>query len=140
MFRDRESGSEFEKDFIKRQLQKLMQALRQVLNRAQSAQRMDEAEESLRQAASKALKLDMTHLAAVEVGSCAAILGTGDRIRMYAQVLRAESELLRLRGREQESTDRLRRALRLYDEAARRAPPDEEDLREHGALRSMLES
>ena len=138
MFRQREDGSEVEKDFIKRHMQQLVQALKRVLHLAQTEQQSEQADEALRAAAATALKLDMARLAAVDSGSCAVILGTAVRIRMYAQILAAESELLRIRGREKESTERLHRALRLHKEADRRSPPSEEDVREQAAVRARL--
>jgi len=140
MFRQREDGSEVEKDFIKRHMQQLIQALKRVLHLAQTEQQSEQADEALRAAAATALKLDMARLAAVDSGSCAVILGSAVRIRMYAQILAAESELLHLRDREKESSDRLRRALRLHEEADRRAAPSEEEIRDQDAVRARLEA
>ena len=70
------------------------------------------------------------------------ILGTGDRIRSYARILRTQAELLRLRGQEKESVDRLRRAWTLHEEAAKRLPPgeplQEEDRQELALLQALL--
>ncbi len=140
MFRQREDGSEVEKDFIKRHMQQLVQALKRVLNLAQAEQRIDDADEALRTTMETALKLDLDRLAAVDARSCAVILGSAVRVRMYAQILAVESKLLHLRGREKESSDRLRRALRLHEEADRRAAPSEEESREKDLIRAELGS
>ena len=48
MFRQREDGSEVEKDFIKRHMQQLVQALKRVLHLAQTEQQSEQADEALR--------------------------------------------------------------------------------------------
>lgn len=142
MFGQREDGGEVEKDFLKRQVQQLVKALQRVLHLATIEQQQEQADEALQRATRASLKLELSFLSAVDARSCAVILGTGDRIRGYARILRTQEELLRLRGQEKESVDRLRRAWTLHEEAAKRLPPgeplQEEDRQELALLQTLL--
>ncbi|MBL9041314.1 MAG: hypothetical protein JNM83_06925 [Myxococcales bacterium] len=142
MFGQREDGGEVEKDFLKRQVQQLVKALQRVLHLATVEQQQEEADEALQRAARASLKLELSFLSAVDPRSCAVILGSSDRIRSYARILRTQAELLRLRGQEKESVDRLRRAWTLHEEAAQRMSPgeplQEEDQQELALLQSQL--
>jgi phytoene dehydrogenase-like protein len=142
MFGQREDGGEVEKDFLKRQVQQLVKALQRVLHLATIEQQQEQADEALQRATRASLKLELSFLSAVDARSCAVILGTGDRIRGYARILRTQAELLRLRGQEKESVDRLRRAWTLHEEAAKRLPPgeplQEEDRQELALLQTLL--
>ena len=65
MFRQREEGGEVEKDFLKKQLQKLVQAIQRVL-KLSSDQQHQQAEDELQQIAATSLKLDATRLGSLD--------------------------------------------------------------------------
>jgi hypothetical protein len=138
MFRQREDGSEVEKDFIKKQIQQLVQALQRVLHLATEEQRHDAAEDALQAAARAALKLDLKFLAPVSPDSCAMILGTGEKLRSYARIVATQAQLLHLRGQELAYREQLLRALKLHEAALRVSAPSEEDQLAMASLRSQL--
>ncbi len=137
MFRQREEGGEVEKDFLKKQLQKLVQAIQRVL-KLSSEQQHQQAEDELQQIAATSLKLDATRLGSLDVASCAMILGTPERLRLYAVILRAEAELARARGQTQRARDRLVRAQKLHQLADARSPTDELSKQEQAHLADLL--
>jgi len=138
MFRQREDGSELEKDFIKKQIQQLVLALQRVLHLAKEEQRHDAAEDALQAAARAALKLDLKFLSSVSPDSCAVILGSGEKLRSYARIVATQSQLLHLRGQESASRELLLRALKLHEAALRLSPPSEDDRLAMASLRAQL--
>ncbi len=137
MFRRQEDGGEIEKDFLIRQVKKLVQAIKAILKLVDEA-RVDQAESDLHSAAQDALRVDPRRLAGLDPASCRLILRSASRMRMYAVVLRAEAALCKLRGDVEGSASRIQRATRIDSLSEQFGPPDREEVLEMESIKTAL--
>ena len=99
MFKRQEDGSEHEKDYVLRQLRKLVQAIKAMVRMVEQSPAQD-ADDVLQRAAQDALRVDPQRLDSLDPASCHLILRSGVKLRMYAMILRAQATLSRRRGDE----------------------------------------
>jgi hypothetical protein len=135
MFR-RDSMLDYEKDLIKRQIKQLVQSLARLVAGARQEVKVDVALEQLRKTAGDLLKTDPGLLAVVDVSSVAMMLRDPGRIALYAHVVAEEAELHRRAGDPASAERCHRRAIALFEEAAGRAPLEEESQLTLEALRA----
>ncbi len=86
-----------ERDLIMRQLRFLQQLLRRALKQ-QSQQDLRGALDTLREGYREALGIPFEMLSRVDVGSARLLLRTSERRGAYAELLRAEADVVRIEG------------------------------------------
>lgn len=111
--------SRFEQDTIKRQIRQMGDALAALVARAHETQDYESGLEAVREAAEKGFGPDRLLLDRFDPESAALLLPDAESLRVYAEVCRAESELLERLGRGDEAEALRVRAERLEQIAAR---------------------
>jgi len=94
----RDDVNDFEKDYIKRQLQRLSEALARVILGARETGKIDPALEEIKKTCRSLIGHDARFLAVIDAGSAALVLREPSKIKAYAELCAAEGELLALRG------------------------------------------
>ncbi|MGB8259781.1 MAG: hypothetical protein WCE75_05505 [Terracidiphilus sp.] len=83
----------YERDYLKRQLKQVALLLARLLGLKQAGQ-LDDARDELARSASEILGLDPAVLGQLNVQMVMQILGSAERVRVYAELVLAEAELL----------------------------------------------
>jgi hypothetical protein len=123
MFRREDDVLDFEKDYIKRQMKALSQALAKILLGARTEMKYEDAILQLKKTAGDHLRVDPELLGALDVASAVSLLRRPERVLAYAELLEAEAEVHRMRGDEQAAEARHRRAEALRAGLTPRAAP-----------------
>jgi hypothetical protein len=88
----------FERDYVKRQIKQLVDALARAIGIAKKEQRYDDALEAVKKAPSDLLGIDGELLERVDAASAARILGDRERVEIYAAILDEEAGIHSARG------------------------------------------
>ena len=88
---------EIERDFIKRMLRDLARFVARILG-YKEAGKLDDAEEELGRAYRGLLGIDRERLAMVDLPSVKLLLGSKQKLDVYAALLREEADILERRG------------------------------------------
>ncbi|MCE9668568.1 hypothetical protein LY474_12165 [Myxococcus stipitatus] len=107
------------KDYLERIVEQFAAALARLL-RARQEQRFDDAGQLLRQTSLDALGMDYDTLLLVDATSAARMLGSPDRVKMFARLVAEEGALLEAQGDTRAASTRRDHALALE----RLAQPD----------------
>jgi hypothetical protein len=113
MFRREDDVLDFEKDYIKRQMKALSQALAKVLLGARTEMKYEDSILQLRKTAGDHLRVDPELVGALDVASAVSLLRRPERVLAYAELLDAEAEVHRLAGDGETAAARTRRAAAL---------------------------
>jgi hypothetical protein len=120
-----------EDDFFLRQVKKLVMLVATALGKKQPEQ-LEEAEQAVDDAYGRLLNMDRHTFELLDEKSLALLLGDDQRIRLIAEVMLAEADILRGRGEVAPATRRYQRALGLLSFC--------KEGTEREALRSSLEA
>lgn len=127
-----------QKDYLVRQLEAFVEALRQIIelkSRGQPLESLDLLQETAEQIFGASLAL----VDSVDAASAADILVEPEKIEMYARLAEEESELLAALGRHEEAAARRERALEMYIERTGLPPPVDAKIEKRiRKLRSMM--
>ncbi len=90
-------ASVVEKDYLQRQIRQLAELLGKLLGLGRAG-KQEEAAEELRQGALTLLGLDFATLCAIDSRSGVMLLGSADRVELFASLLDADAELADVEG------------------------------------------
>ena len=105
---------QFVDDFILREIKKLVQLVASIVNLKQQDQ-IEEAEREIDTAYGRLLNMDRQLFEILDAQNIAKMLGDPDRIRLVAEVMQAEADLMQTRGEIDRARQRYKRALKLLE-------------------------
>jgi len=123
----------YERDYLKRQLKQLALLVARLAGLKKRGQ-LDAAREEHASAVGELLGLDHGVLARIDTPTAARLLGTPERLRIYAELVLAEADLLADSDEQAQSEQRFRRAAELFGEVLLRAKDSDAE----EALRAIL--
>lgn len=127
------------RDYILRLIEQFVEMLARIVG-LRKAGKLDEAEKLARETADGIFGSLRSMIDGVDSSTAASLLGSREKIVVYAALTAEEAEIAALRGDARKTSNRRRRALELYLEASRLGELDEHSRKNVELLRQLVDA